>query len=583
MANNLMNDSVIETIASGNAKEIKTLLSTNPDLYAARDKSGFNLLMLGSICAGKPVMGILLGRLYAQINDCDDDGYTALMYAAKYGNTGAVQSLLNYGVNAKVKNKEGDTAFKIAKKAGFKEISDILKEQEIQDQSSKKVTEELERLNKYDDITESFSKKQKSETSGCFKVAAFIVIMIIIGAVFGDDPKRGRSTVTSVPTYPASKNPSSSNYSKTPAMSREDVKPLLSEYPQCNSIRSVYKLKPFPIDRTVKTGAYRSGKKLIDAIVSSDQALAKKIIEDDKFKISISETDSRQATPLMYAAYLGSIDIVNLLLKSGASAKLLDASSNNALNYAIEEGYTGIAKLLVMKGNELSRAETARSLMFAIARGRSDIALYLIEKGVNVNYTDKRKDTPLTYAAYYGQPEIAKVLIEKGARVSHSNINCCSPIIMAVQDSDGVEIVRMLLEKGVRADEKDACLNTPLMWAAFNGYTEAASLLLEKGADIHAQNNVGYNAITYAGYNGQIDTLKLLFQKGARIEDKNQYLDNALTWASYNGHYSVVKFLVENGADINIVNSNNFTPLTLALKKNHYSIITILQNAQRDK
>ncbi len=579
MATNLMNDSVIETIASGNAKEIKTLLASNPDLYGALDKSGFNLLMLGAICADKPVMGILLGRLYAQINDCDEEGYTALMYAAKYGNTGAVQSLLNYGVNTRPKNKEGDTALKIAKKAGNKEISDILKEQEIQDQSSKKVAEDLERLNKYDDITESFSKKQKSETSGCFKVAAFIVVMIIIGAVFGEDPKRVSRTTTT--TYPHSQNTSrssSTNYSKIPAPAQSDIKPLLSEYPHYCSVGAIYKLKPFPADKAIKSGTHRTGKKLIDAIISADLTRAKKIIEEDKFKTAIVETDSRQATPLMYASYLGCIDIVNLLLKNGVSVKATDASSNNALNYAIEEGYTGIAKLLVMNGSEINK-----SLMFAIARGRDEIALHLIEKGASVNFFDKRKDTPLTYASYYGRTEMVKILLEKGSMVLHSNINGFTPLLMAVQNSEGTDIVKMLIEKGVRPDEKDPSLNTPLMWASFNGFTAASAVLIEKGADIHAQNNLGYNAITYAGYNGKIDTLKFLFQKGARIEDKNHYLDNALTWASYNGHYSVVKFLVENGADVNIVNTNNFTPLALAQLKNHYSIIGLLKDAQKEK
>jgi ankyrin repeat protein len=574
MASNLMNDSVIETIAAGNVKEIKTLLSTNPDLFGARDKSGFNLLMLGAICSSKPVMAVLLGRLYAQINDADEEGYTALMHAAKYGNMDAVQSLMNYGANIMMRNKEGDTAFKIAKKAGYKEISDFLKEQEIQEHSSKKIAEELERLNKYDNIPDSFTKTKKSEASGCFKVAAFIVVMIILSAVFSEDPK-----TTSKSVYSTSRNNSntySTNYPKT-STSSQALNKLVPEYPHHNTFKALYKMKPFPIDPGVKTGTYKSGKKLIDAIVSSDTALAKKIIEEDKFRLAINSADSNRATPLMYASYLGFIDIVNLLLKNGASVNARDKNSNTAFNYAAEEGFTGIAKLLAMKNFEMNA-----SLMFCIARGRDELAQYLIEKGADVNYVDKKFDTPLSYAAFYGKPEIAKLLLDKGAKPSHINLNGFTPLIMAVQDTDGVDIVKMLLEKGASPDIKDPSLNTPLMWAAFNGYTEAAAALIEKGADIHAQNNLGYNAITYAGYNGKIDALKLLFQKGARIEDKNIYLDNALTWASYNGHYSVVKFLVENGADINIVNSNRYTPLTLAIEKNHYSIITLLQ-AAKDK
>ncbi|HNY10769.1 MAG TPA: ankyrin repeat domain-containing protein [Candidatus Wallbacteria bacterium] len=575
MASNLMNDSVIEIIASGNAKEIKAFLAANSDLYGALDKSGFNLLMLGAICANKAVMGILLGRLYAQINDIDEDGYTALMYAAKYGNMGAVQSLLNYGVNTKTKNKEGNIAFMIAKKAGNKEIYELLKEHEIEAQSSKKVAGDIEKSDNYGEITESFSKSRKKETSGCFKVAAFIVVMIMLGAFFGEDTKTVQHTTTKLP---ASQKKSNANYLKKSTTSEDSVKPLLSEYPHFNTIRSVYKLMPFKIADGVKTGAYRTGKKLIDAIVSSDLALAKKIIEEDQSKKIVDEIDARHATPLMYASYLGQIDIVNLLLKSGASVNARDKFLNNALNYAIEEGYTGIAKLLMMKG-----ANPGESLMFAIARGRVEIALYFIEKGADVNYSDKRKDTPLSYAAYYGRPEIVKAILEKGAKTSQTNINGCTPLLMAVQDTDGTEIVKLLLEKGAITDEIDPSMNTPLMWASFNGFNDAVALLVEKGADIHAKNNYGYNAFIYAGYNGQIDTIKFLFQKGAKIEDKNGYLDNALTWASYNGHYSVVKFLIEKGADINIVNCNRYTPMTLALEKNHYSIIKLLQDAQKNK
>ena len=64
----------------------------------------------------------------ADVNAKDNDGFTALMWAAFYDRTETVQALLAKGADVNAKENHGATALMGAKRKGHKEIVRILKQ-----------------------------------------------------------------------------------------------------------------------------------------------------------------------------------------------------------------------------------------------------------------------------------------------------------------------------------------------------------------------------------------------------------------------------------------------------------------------
>ncbi|CAG8269634.1 unnamed protein product [Penicillium nalgiovense] len=71
-----------------------------------------------------------------------------------------------------------------------------------------------------------------------------------------------------------------------------------------------------------------------------------------------------------------------------------------------------------------------------------------------------------------------------------------------------------LLEIGDSIEERDACQNTPLYWAASSGHHDVVKVLLDNGADPNAEQNEGYNSLHLAARRNHAAVAKLLLAAG---------------------------------------------------------------------
>lgn len=110
--------------------------------------------------------------------------------------------------------------------------------------------------------------------------------------------------------------------------------------------------------------------------------------------------DNKGYTPLIFAAYYGHTEMVNLLLENKANPCIKDARGNTAL-------------------------------MGAIFKGNISVAYKLMNSDCVVNQKNNANQTALMYAALFDRQEIAKKLIEKGEAVSDTDINGNSAIEVA--------------------------------------------------------------------------------------------------------------------------------------------------------
>ncbi|MFL6216583.1 MAG: ankyrin repeat domain-containing protein [Blastocatellia bacterium] len=109
--------------------------------------------------------------------------------------------------------------------------------------------------------------------------------------------------------------------------------------------------------------------------------------------------------------------------------------------------------------------------------------------------------------------------------------------------------VRELLDRGARADERDAIGRTPLIEAAFAGHSDTVAVLLERGADPTATDNAGWTALMEAASKGHTETVKTLLFNGADSTYRNARGWSALR-ATPRSHIDIIRLLKESNAAV---------------------------------
>lgn len=249
-------------------------------------------------------------------------------------------------------------------------------------------------------------------------------------------------------------------------------------------------------------------------IRNNDLSALSKLVHDPGLK----SRDTRGTSPLMYAAALGSLESMRLLLDAGADP-------NAANDFA------------------------ATPLMWCA--GDAAKVRLLLSKGARVDARSKLGRTALLVAAAYdGATEAARLLIEKGAEVNARD-NSGMSVLEQAASSNHIELVRLLLAKGANVNTVDEGGFTALMSAAGNGDRNAAlvELLLENGAAVNVKS---------------ADTAEIVKNGPIALGHLT-----ALQLAAGQGNYEAVEALIKAGADVNAKDVRNATPLVFAVATDH--------------
>jgi ankyrin repeat protein len=172
------------------------------------------------------------------------------------------------------------------------------------------------------------------------------------------------------------------------------------------------------------------------------------------------------------------------------------------------------------------------------------------------------------------------------------------PVLEWAIENNKIEMVRLLLDKGVSADAKVGNAWTALMLASVRGHTEIVRLLLEQGANVDKYVEYvneygftyGYAALILAAEYGHKEVVGLLLDKGAEVDIKDERgktaLMNAVGAAGYEsedkieGYVEVVRLLIGKGADVNAKDGEGRTVLTIAMENDAgEEIVQLLRGA----
>ncbi|NJL99309.1 MAG: hypothetical protein HC924_11110 [Synechococcaceae cyanobacterium SM2_3_2] len=260
----------------------------------------------------------------------------------------------------------------------------------------------------------------------------------------------------------------------------------------------------------------------------------------------------QDCNPLVSAVRSNALQVIDLMLDSGASINGLDCEYNPPLS----------------------------PLEIAISDEEIELAHFLIERGADVQIGN-----PVALAIENGNVELAKLLIDRGSRISPSyrlyrNIEAFKEIISSVETFDQL----------VSGDETSLLTNAIDYidgdYGVRSGRTEIAYMLLDRGIKVNPEPGqrtpleaaIRLLSTGYIARNSEKTELVLtLIQRGADVSQ----LQLPLVYHAVDiGNLELVRLSLERGAAVNKTggwSSDSETPLDVAIQNNDEAIIQLLR------
>ena len=125
-------------------------------------------------------------------------------------------------------------------------------------------------------------------------------------------------------------------------------------------------------------------------------------------------------TPIFIAIENGDLQMVSLLLDSGAKINVRDRNKQTPLMRIDDDASAELVETLVRAGAKLNLSdnEGSTALVYASANASTEVLAALINAGADVNIANKAGETPLMKAADKGDIESVRLLLISGANVN---------------------------------------------------------------------------------------------------------------------------------------------------------------------
>lgn len=146
----------------------------------------------------------------------------------------------------------------------------------------------------------------------------------------------------------------------------------------------------------------------------------------------------------------------------------------------------------------------------AIYAQNIDIIKYLIARKVNLYATDLSGQTAMMICARNGFLDIAKLLLTAGYDLNQSISTTDQTVLGLAVWNNHLKMVQWLLNNGANVDIVDNQGWTPLMIAAYSGFTDIVTELLKHHPDTAKKNNRGLTAFDLAVFRNHPDIVGLL-------------------------------------------------------------------------
>jgi len=277
----------------------------------------------------------------------------------------------------------------------------------------------------------------------------------------------------------------------------------------------------------------------------SDSSMFNKIFDYLLEYYDINKTDLAGNTVLYYAICNKDIDVMKKLLNMGANLLLKNNFKKSPMDIAFNQKSYDVFKTIIEYGNIDFNIENTNGDSFLMTIIKSNkfsnsekliLIVYLIKKGVNINFLDKNGNIPLEYASH-SDLSIYNLLRKNGAYSTFNNEN--NSFLDELVQSEKYDLLDIICNSDSGYEIKEL---------KFNSY----SLLMR---------------------NNKCDLLKKIIINSTQnfnIDMKNEENGNTLLHeAIYNNNIDIIQFLIDYGANKYIKNNDGENAINYNLNKNH--------------
>ena len=278
----------------------------------------------------------------------------------------------------------------------------------------------------------------------------------------------------------------------------------------------------------------------------------------------------------IFKVEFGSISVMLLLPKEKSHHFIV--SSSQKLQFM---RLTGIFRLQIGDITVFAESESKNftfesAFLESSQCGDDEAVQFLLDLGVNVNYSNSEGQTALILASKSGQEEVVEILLSAAANIHHQDKYGHTALMVSKTN----KIFLLLLQPNAKIILLEHSTSTHLMIASDLGHMAVIeTLLVEYNNDPNVQNKAGWSAIMFASRNGHLLVVELLLKKHANPNVQNLKGWTALMFASHNGHHQVVEILLKKGADPNIHAIDGLTALIMASINGHLQVVALLLKA----
>ncbi|XP_029287338.1 LOW QUALITY PROTEIN: serine/threonine-protein phosphatase 6 regulatory ankyrin repeat subunit C [Cottoperca gobio] len=345
----------------------------------------------------------------------------------------------------------------------------------------------------------------------------------------------------------------------------EEVTFLLDHNEDVNSLQDQEQSSP------LHAAAYLGDVNIMDLLITSGA--------------KINAKDQGLLTPLHRAAASRNEKAVALLLKHGAEVNTQDKYGHTPLHMAAAKWATGCAEALIPHVCSLDVADRSgrTPLHHAAHSGHEEMVNLLLKKGANVSAKDKKDRQAIHWAAYLGHVEVVKLMVSHSADVTCKDKRAYTPLHAAAA-SGQLDMVKYLLRLVVETDEPNIFGSTALHMACHTGQDTVATELVNCGANINQPNHHGSTPLHLsAASSSGVLCLELLINNGADVNVQNKEGKSPLHMAAMHGRFTGSQILIQNGGEIDCADMFGNTPLHVAARYGQELLISTLLTNGADK
>ncbi|KAI1418784.1 ankyrin repeat-containing domain protein [Xylaria sp. FL1777] len=289
----------------------------------------------------------------------------------------------------------------------------------------------------------------------------------------------------------------------------------------------------------------------------------------------INISDGTQSTPLHIAPGRSSLQIIHLMMKSGANLAAADRNGSLPLHRAVRRGkWETVEELCSRDSTGIDKPDNYKltPLHIACQFGWTHCVERLVAHSAKVITDDNSDQTPIAVAVENGHFEVVQRLLKSDpALIAH----CGRPLVEAARKGS-LKTVKFLYEEGVRLESKGNFGQTALHKACIAQNKDLVDYLLSNHIDPDSVDDSERTPLYYAAEKGNLHIVNALIDRDANVNILDRRLETALFKPAGKGHIAVVKRLLEAGTDATILDMWQRTPLRFAAMYGHHEVVLTL-------